>query len=141
MDPSRPTGIRGGDLTAFSTPWYYNPWNVGAVDVHGGPSRPTPAGRATPSRGASPAPSIRPTARERLVLLEVSSEDGEDFLNFYDGGSQAVTGISGEVAWLQESYTVPAGGPHVIRWCYEKSVSGASGADRASSTTSSSDPK
>lgn len=60
---------------------------------------------------------------------KVSSEDGYDFLKFYNG--TAVLGSwSGEQAWAVETYSVGAG-THTFKWTYSKDTYAAAGADAA----------
>ena len=70
---------------------------------------------------------------------KTDSEAGGDFLKLYVNGA-VIREISGDTSWTQVEFTL---GParlnpltnlradHVLKWCYEKNASGASGQDRA----------
>jgi hypothetical protein len=60
---------------------------------------------------------------------KVSSEEGYDFLNFYeDNTNTPLARISGEVDWQQESFAV-ASGTHLLEWIYAKDASVSAGQD------------
>lgn len=61
---------------------------------------------------------------------KVDSEPVADVLSVEVVGTAIYHEISGNQAWAPVSLTIPAGPPHTIRWRYEKSASGAVGADR-----------
>jgi hypothetical protein len=58
---------------------------------------------------------------------KVSSEEGYDFLEFYNG-TNLIDGITGEVDWTFKTYQVPAGTQR-LRWRYVKDASFAGGDD------------
>ena len=63
---------------------------------------------------------------------EVDSEANADYLRFYVGSSVTpVKEISGSQSWAQVEYLLTTSATETLKWCYEKSASGASGADRA----------
>jgi hypothetical protein len=59
---------------------------------------------------------------------KVSSESGHDSMEFYINGLRQ-TGISGEVDWQVQNYTLGAG-PQVLHWRYLKDGSASGGQDR-----------
>ncbi len=62
---------------------------------------------------------------------KVSSEEGFDFLRFYqDGYSTLLAGISGEVGWERMTFSIPAGS-HTLKWVYVKDPSVSDGQDAA----------
>ena len=61
--------------------------------------------------------------------VKVSSESNWDFFRFYIDGALQVS-LSGEVAWNNRSYAVPAG-IHTFKWQYSKDGSVSSGSDTA----------
>jgi len=58
---------------------------------------------------------------------KVSSEASDDNLRFYIGAAEIIR-ISGEVAWEQKTYAVPAG-TQLLKWRYGKGTSGTAGQD------------
>ncbi|MCB2188709.1 MAG: VCBS repeat-containing protein [Deltaproteobacteria bacterium] len=61
---------------------------------------------------------------------KVSSQAGDDFLEFYLGGTLLPGRVSGTVGWTQVAYSIPAGN-FTFRWQYRKGAAGAAGSDAA----------
>jgi alpha-tubulin suppressor-like RCC1 family protein len=62
---------------------------------------------------------------------KVSSEEGFDWLQFYqDGSSNLLASISGERDWEQETFAIPAG-LHTLKWLYIKDPTVSDGQDAA----------
>ncbi len=60
----------------------------------------------------------------------ISSEEGYDYLEFFIDGELQPGSISGEVDWIEQVHTLPAGA-HELRWRYSKDGSVSDGADAA----------
>ncbi len=64
---------------------------------------------------------------------KISSELNYDYLKFYLNGIEqtgSLAKISGEIAWIQKTVTIPTGS-QTIKWTYSKDGSAASGSDAA----------
>jgi hypothetical protein len=68
---------------------------------------------------------------EFVGLLARPSEEGFDFLRFYqDGFNILLASIFGEVGWEQKTFSIPAGS-HALKWLYIKDPTVSDGQDAA----------
>ncbi|MBI3585179.1 MAG: hypothetical protein HY096_14680 [Nitrospinae bacterium] len=59
---------------------------------------------------------------------KVSSESSYDYLRFYIDGVEQSGKISGNVDWVQKSYSITSGS-HTLKWVYTKDINSISGSD------------
>jgi subtilase family serine protease len=127
--------IEDFEMGGFSPllPWVHSGhanWSVQSGTVHGGAY----AAEAPRSIGDNQSSAMEfeaefPAGGQISFWLSVSSEANYDFLRFYINGHEQ-NRWSGNVAWRQVTYDVPAGN-HTFRWQYTKDGSVSHGQDTA----------
>ncbi len=128
---SEPIGTLASGLDATQLPWTTS--SPGWSYQYAATSHDTIDAAASDPLGDGEEATLETTVAGPGVLSfhwKVDSEPVADTLSVQVLGTAIYHEVSGNQAWTPVSLTIPAGPPHTIRWRYEKSASGAVGADR-----------
>ncbi|MCB2187319.1 MAG: hypothetical protein KQJ78_12930 [Deltaproteobacteria bacterium] len=109
--------------TSFDSPWITNPL-VKHQGVNAAQAGPVGDGETSWLEMTLTGPGVI------SFWCKVSSEAGDDYLEFRLGGTLLSGRLSGEVGWTRKVYSIPAG-TYTFRWAYRKGAAGAAGDDTA----------